>query len=151
MHKVTIYAINGGSCLEAADDSGALTKWIGNPDGRDHAATILTASSTTVSYGNVTIQNMISGPDFQVPGPEGPNIAAISTTAVSTGTIQLKRRWTIPGIIVGGIAIAAGIWAGHHLPEPVTCEPGPSPYVSRQNVATPAFDVSVGRCWHSPR
>ena len=67
-------------------DFGALTKWLGNPDGRDHAAVILTASSTTVSYGNVTIQNMISGPDFQVPGPDGPSVAQIST-AISTGTI----------------------------------------------------------------
>ena len=62
---------------------------------------------------------------------------------------QPKRRW-IPTIIIGGV-IAAGVWGLHHLPEPVTCEPGSSAYVSRQNVATPTFDVSVGMCWQSPR
>jgi hypothetical protein len=86
MRKSVIYSINGVFLLGSFYDSGALTKWLGNPDGRDHAAVILTASSTTVSYGNVTIQNMISGPDFQVPGPDGPSVAQISTP-ISTGTI----------------------------------------------------------------
>ena len=46
-----------------------------------------------------------------------------------------RWRWIIPGIIVG--VIAAGLWAGHHQPEPVTCEPGSSPYASMQS-ASPA-------------
>jgi hypothetical protein len=81
MYKVTICAINGVFLFGSFYDSGALTHWLGNPDGRDHAATILTASSTTVSYGNVTIQNTNSGPDFQMPGPAGPNVAAMSTAS----------------------------------------------------------------------
>jgi hypothetical protein len=84
MHKVTIYAINGVFLFGSFYDTGALAKWLGNPDGRDHAAVVLTASSTTVSYGSVTIQNMISGPDFQVPGPERPSVAAMSTVSTST-------------------------------------------------------------------
>jgi hypothetical protein len=43
-------------------------------------------------------------------------------------------RWIIP-VIVGGIA--AGLWAGHHQPEPITCEPGTSPYAPMQS-ASPA-------------
>jgi hypothetical protein len=86
MHKSVIYTINGVFLFGRFYDTGALTKWIGNPDGRDHAAVILTASSTAISYGNVTIQNTISGPDFNIFGPEKPSVAAMSTTAVSTGT-----------------------------------------------------------------
>jgi hypothetical protein len=41
-----------------------------------------------------------------------------------------KRRWTWTAIIVGG-AIIGGLWAGHHQPEPVTCEPGSSPYIAQ--------------------
>jgi hypothetical protein len=42
-----------------------------------------------------------------------------------------KRRWTwiIPAIIVG--TIVGGLWAGHHQPEPVKCQPGSSPYIAQ--------------------
>jgi hypothetical protein len=44
----------------------------------------------------------------------------------------------IPGIIVGGIA--AGLWAGHHQPKPVTCEPGTSPYAPMQTASPATFE-----------
>jgi hypothetical protein len=62
---------------------------------------------------------------------------------------QPKRRLIIPGFIVGGIAIAVGIWGVHHLPEPSSCEPG-SRFVITQNVVSSTYaDVEV--CWTSPR
>ena len=39
---------------------------------------------------------------------------------------SVSWRWIIPGII------AAGLWAGHHQPEPVACEPGSSLYAPTQ-------------------
>jgi hypothetical protein len=85
MRKSTIYALNAVFLFGSLYDSGALTKWFGNPDGRDHAAVISAQSTSTVS-GDVTVPNMISGPDFIMPGPERISVAQIST-AVSTGTI----------------------------------------------------------------
>jgi hypothetical protein len=56
-----------------------------------------------------------------------------------------KRRWTwtIPTIIVGG-AIVGGLWAGHHQPEPVTCEPGSHPAIYQ--TASPQT-VEPVMCW----
>lgn len=93
MRKSVIYTISGVFLFGSFYNSGALTQWFGIPDGRDHAAVIAMQSTTAVIGGDVMVQNMITGSDFLVPGPERPNIAAMSTTAVSSDTI-LPPRWT---------------------------------------------------------
>ena len=92
MRKSVIYTINGVFLFGSFYNSGALTSSVaGNPDGRDHAAVIAMQSTTAVIGGDVMVQNMITGRDFLVPGPERPNIAAMSTTAVSSDTILPPR------------------------------------------------------------
>jgi hypothetical protein len=55
-----------------------------------------------------------------------------------------KRRWTltIPAIIVGG-AIVGGLWAGHHQPEPVSCEPGSTRGVIAQTATSDTYTKPV--------
>ena len=55
-------------------------------------------------------------------------------------------RWIIP-VIVGG-TVVAGLWAGHHQPEPVSCEPGSSAYVDLTKVVSSTI---ADFCWHPPR
>jgi hypothetical protein len=61
-----------------------------------------------------------------------------------------RRRWTwtiSTGIV--GIAIAAGVCAGQHQPEPVACEPGSRPVVIIQTTSPMSLHPEV--CWPAPR
>jgi hypothetical protein len=54
-------------------------------------------------------------------------------------------RWVRPVIVIGVIGvITIGLWAGHHQPEPVSCEPESHPVVYQ--TASPTTPDPV-ICW----
>ena len=62
-------------------NSGMLTKWLGPPDGNDHATAVLIAGGSTVGARNVTVQATIVGDDLQVRAAEL-EIAAFTATSI---------------------------------------------------------------------
>ena len=55
-----------------------------------------------------------------------------------------RWRWTSTVIVIGVIGvIAIGLWAGHHLPEPLSCEPGSSPYASMQSASPATIELLI--------
>jgi hypothetical protein len=75
----------------------------------------------------------------------------MSDCAISYSAVSHPRRrwtWTIPTIVVVG-TIVGGLWAGHHQPEPISCEPG-SHVSIRQNVVSSTIP-DIETCWQSPR
>ena len=55
----------------------------------------------------------------------------IGHRAVSHQPERRRWRWTIPAIIIGGAILGGIATMVDHQPEPITCEPGSSPYVAQ--------------------
>ena len=75
----TIAFIAAAAIFGIVHDFGMLAKWLGPPDGNDHATAVLVAGGSSISARNVTVQATIVGDDLQVIPPRGPGSVSTSS------------------------------------------------------------------------